>query len=190
VVLLDQLDRLGLADSTIVIFTSDHGDYMGDHQVMLKLDLHYQGLIRVPLIWHDPAAPALGRHDGRLSGTIDLAPTMLARAGLKPFQGMQGEVLQERQRRRGVVVEDFDTRFFRQPSLPCMYISFVDQDWRMTVSQDSDDGELYDLKNDPHELRNLWRDPAAQATKSTLLLRLAQERMALREQSPRLSGVG
>ena len=51
---LKRLDDLGLADNTVVIFTSDHGDYMGDHGLMLKLLLHYQGIIRVPFIWHDP----------------------------------------------------------------------------------------------------------------------------------------
>ena len=47
---LKRLDDLGLAENTIVIFTSDHGDYMGDHGLMLKLLLHYQGTIRVPFV--------------------------------------------------------------------------------------------------------------------------------------------
>ena len=51
---LKRLDDLGLAEDTVVIFTSDHGDYMGDHGLMLKLLLHYQGIIKVPFIWHDP----------------------------------------------------------------------------------------------------------------------------------------
>lgn len=47
---LAQLDALGLAEATIVILTSDHGDYMGDHGLLLKLLLHYQEIIRFPFI--------------------------------------------------------------------------------------------------------------------------------------------
>ena len=55
---LARLDALGLADDTVVLFTSDHGDWMGDHGLMLKGPLHYQSLIRVPLLWADPRPAA------------------------------------------------------------------------------------------------------------------------------------
>ncbi|VCU70405.1 Arylsulfatase [Pigmentiphaga humi] len=51
-------ERLSLADNTVVIFTSDHGDYLGDHQLMLKGPIHYRGLVRVPFIWRAPACAA------------------------------------------------------------------------------------------------------------------------------------
>src|SRR5205814_8181096 len=52
--LVAELERLGLADNTVVIFTSDHGDFLGDHQILLKGPIHYEGLVRTPLIWKDP----------------------------------------------------------------------------------------------------------------------------------------
>ena len=51
---LKRLDELGLANNTVIVFTSDHGDLMGDHQLMLKGTFAYQGLIRVPFIWVEP----------------------------------------------------------------------------------------------------------------------------------------
>ena len=52
--ILGWLKTLRLDEETVVIFTSDHGDFMGDHQLLLKGALHYRGLVRVPFIWSDP----------------------------------------------------------------------------------------------------------------------------------------
>src|SRR5262249_44924314 len=66
------LEASGCADETIVIFTSDHGDLMGDHQLMLKGPVHYQGLIRVPFIWRETNdRRAQGRRD-QLAATLDI----------------------------------------------------------------------------------------------------------------------
>ena len=53
--ILARLEELGLAHDTVVVFTTDHGDFMGDHQLLFKGALHYRGLVRVPFIWADPA---------------------------------------------------------------------------------------------------------------------------------------
>ena len=74
---LSALDQLGLADDTVVIFTADHGDFLGDHRIMLKGPIHYQSLIRVPFLWKDTAdrgAPAGA--SSTLSGTLDIARTV------------------------------------------------------------------------------------------------------------------
>ncbi len=92
--ILDELERLKIDDNTIVIFTSDHGSLLGDHGLSGKW-LMYENSIRVPMIVYDP------RIDKKFAGTrrdemvlsIDLAPTMLALAGLKPPESMQGRDL-------------------------------------------------------------------------------------------------
>src|SRR5690606_5129958 len=86
---LGALERAGLAENTIVIFTADHGDFMGDHQLMLKGALHYRSLGRVPFIWSDPARRQQASTDA-LSGTIDIAQTILSRAGVAAHNGIQG----------------------------------------------------------------------------------------------------
>ncbi|MYF07406.1 MAG: sulfatase-like hydrolase/transferase, partial [Rhodospirillaceae bacterium] len=87
--ILVRLRELGLDDDTVVVFTSDHGDFMGDHGLMLKQGLHYQGVIRVPFIWADPAG-VTGRRSDVLGGSIDIAQTILNRAGVAAAAGMQG----------------------------------------------------------------------------------------------------
>jgi len=89
---LARLNALGLDRDTIIVFTADHGDFMGDHQLLLKGPIHYRGIIQAPFLWRDPEGPR-GRRSDALCGTIDLAQTILARAGVTPFNGMQGRDL-------------------------------------------------------------------------------------------------
>ena len=91
--ILSRLKSLGLGSNTVVVFTTDHGDFMGDHQLLLKGALHYRGLIRVPFIWSDPVAERRGLTNSALCGTLDLTRTILDRAGLEGHNGMQGQSL-------------------------------------------------------------------------------------------------
>jgi arylsulfatase A-like enzyme len=89
--ILDTVDRLGLTGHTVVVFTSDHGDMMGDHGLLLKGFMHYRGTLQVPLVIRVP-----DRMPGRtaaLASTLDLCPTILDLVGLAPFQGIQGTTL-------------------------------------------------------------------------------------------------
>ncbi len=88
---LDVLDATGLAERTWVIFTSDHGDYMGDHGLITKSPALYDCLIRVPLIISGPGVVGAGRRDERPASAVDLMPTVLEWAGLDvpdPCQGL------------------------------------------------------------------------------------------------------
>ena len=90
--ILDKLATLGLADNTVVVFTADHGDYMGDHQLLLKGPIHYRSITQVPFIWRDPQGRMAGR-SAAFAGTIDLAPTMLSLAGIHPPEWYHGRAL-------------------------------------------------------------------------------------------------
>ena len=72
--------------------TTDHGDLMGDHQLMLKGPYHFQGLLRVPMLMKVPGL-TMGRVTTSLACTVDLVQTILHLAGLKPYHGMQGHSL-------------------------------------------------------------------------------------------------
>src|SRR5262249_45008830 len=89
---LAALAARGLADDTLVIFTGDHGDFMGDHQMMLKAPIHYEALIRVPLIVRGPGFAAGAIVDDPV-GTIDLAPTVLRACGVAQPAGIEGRPL-------------------------------------------------------------------------------------------------
>lgn len=165
--ILDTLDRLGAADDTIIVFTSDHGDMMGDHGLMLKAVMHFQGCLRVPLVINTP-----GRNGARttsLAASIDLPHTILDLCGVEEYQGMQGvslvPVLDDSTltvRETVLVEDDFPASALGGP-IPLKTRTVVTETHRYT--RDSNGFEmLYDLDADPDEMTNLaasQRDPAA-----------------------------
>lgn len=168
------LKARGLADDTVVAFTSDHGDYMGDHGSMLKMGLHFQSVLRVPLIWHDLRRPGGGEVSGRLGSAIDFAPTLLQRAGLKVPIGMQGQDLFAEVPAPDVLVEDPGIQVFRDSEARKSTISLVTERWRLSLFEGEVGGELYDLVSDPLELTNRWEDPACREKRLDLQARLGQ----------------
>jgi arylsulfatase A-like enzyme len=165
--ILATIDRLGVADDTIVVFTSDHGDMGGDHGLLLKGSLHFQGCVRTPLVIVDPTRPA--QRTSSMAASIDLPSTVLDLCGVEAYHGMQGTTLRPllddptATVRDAVLVED---DFPLNPvvgTFPLRVRTVVTGTYRYT--RDSDGFEmLYDLDADPDELTNLAvhkRDPAA-----------------------------
>lgn len=179
--ILAALDQSGKAQNTIVVFMSDHGDYMGDHGTILKHGVHSHGLIRVPLIWVDPRR---GAAVSSLQGSaIDFAPTLLQAVGIKCPIGMQGRDLMAKDAANlPVLIEDSGLAFASTDGRTASR-TLVHKGWRMSVFEGSDLGELYDLKVDPHELSNLWSDPVAADQKARLMHHLVERQIALRDTS-------
>ena len=75
--ILAALEKLGLADNTMIIYTSDHGDMMGDHGMILKGFMGFNGIFNVPLIWKVPGITPKGIVSDSLVSAVDLAPTIL-----------------------------------------------------------------------------------------------------------------
>src|SRR5690242_6551413 len=88
---LGALDKSGKRDDTVVIFTSDHGDHLGDHRLLLKGAEQYQSIVRVPFIWSDPQRPRHAAHTAALASTMDIGATVLERARIEPASGMQAK---------------------------------------------------------------------------------------------------
>src|SRR5215813_4608126 len=188
--ILRRLDDLGLADNTVIVFTSDHGDLMGDHQLMLKGAYAYQGLIRVPFIWAEPDGQPPRRSDA-LFGTLDIARTFLDRARLAPYNGIQGRSMlpaiagDAGSGHDAILIEYGSQR--PVPALPpeLSMRTLVDGRWRISVYRGVPWGELYDLTADPDALHNLWDEPGSAAICAELTERLLQKMMELAERSPR-----
>src|SRR3954451_7743305 len=87
-------DELGLFDNTIVLFTTDHGELLGDHWIVGKGPMHYDSLIKVPLLWRFPGQRPVGQTTGRvadgLMSNVDVAPTILDAVGLPDLPDQQG----------------------------------------------------------------------------------------------------
>jgi arylsulfatase len=91
--ILEALDRLNLTDNTIVVFTADHGDFMGEHRMIVKGGVFYDSLTRVPLIVSYPGKVPTNEVDGSMVNTIDIIPTLLRLQGIETPPEMQGEPL-------------------------------------------------------------------------------------------------
>lgn len=176
--LLATLDELGLADDTVVVFTSDNGYYQGEHSLGDKRSL-YDESIRIPLVVRYPRAIARGRISDDLVLNVDVAPTFLDLAGVTPPAEMQGRSWRPLFTRGGTDgVKPWRTAFFAEyfqengyPQTPTM-VAVRTTDAKLIKYTGHDDWtELFDLKADPYETKNLARDPAHRA----LLTRLTAE---------------
>ncbi|MEM6496699.1 MAG: sulfatase-like hydrolase/transferase [Pseudomonadota bacterium] len=181
---LKRLETLGLAENTVVIFTSDHGDYMGDHGLMLKLLLHYQGIIRVPFIWNDPASSLKGRVDQCLGSSIDISATILARAGIQPFNGLQGRDLLNSAPPEAIIVEEDSQRAMIGFDRPQRVRTVVTNKYRMSLREGEDWNELYDLENDPNEMENLFETTNAARIRQSLTETMLRRMIELQDRAP------
>ena len=191
---LASLAASGFANDTIVIFTTDHGDYLGDHRLLLKGAAHYEGITHVPFIWAEPGARPPRRSDV-LGGTLDIAPTILDRARIQPYNGIQGISLLPAINggalagvRDSMVIEDDQQRAILGFAAPPRLRSLITERYRLTIAAGDSYGELYDRHNDPHEMDNLFDDPAHRAVRGELMERLAYRQMELADRSPLPTG--
>ena len=187
--LLSVLDAEGLRQNTVVVFTSDHGDYLGDFGLLLKGPAMLRGLTRVPFVWSDPAEDFGGRVSEALCSTVDIPATILSRAGVLPYHGMQGRdflpaVRGEAPGREEALIEfeDNSLKMGFEPSAVAR--SLLTNRYRLTLYLNEDWGELYDLREDPQETRNLWDEEAYADIRADLIRRLALRMMAERDISP------
>ncbi len=183
------LQDSGKAEETVVVFTSDHGDYLGDFNLLLKGALPMRGITHVPFIWADPQDPAL-RTRTALASTIDISATVLERAGLRPYWGMQGRSLidcmqRDEAPRDALLIEHHDGGARMGFAEPARVRCLLTDRWRLTVYKDQDWGELYDRQSDPGETNNLWDDAAHRSVRGELMERLVQEMVRAMEESPR-----
>jgi arylsulfatase A-like enzyme len=174
---LRALDRSGRRGDTVLMFTSDHGDHLGDHRLMLKGAEQYQSIVRVPFIWSDPQAQDHPARAGALASTLDISATVLDRAKIEPFTGIQGRsllpVLSGANAPRDSIFIQYD---HQHPSpgtdVPPRVHTIIDGRYRLSVFHATGWGELYDLQDDPGEFVNLWNDPAHATTRAGMTERL------------------
>jgi len=177
---LDALGRLGFADRTDVVVTTDHGELQGDFGLLFKGPYHTDGLLRLPLIWRP--APSAGDASSvvtRPVGLVDLAPTFLGIAGAPVPGWIEGETLPVSDADADVrgfdtAVTEWDSALFGVD----VHLRTVTADgWLLTrcdpgTMHEGTEGELYDLAEDPLQRHNRFDDPAAAQVRTELLDRL------------------
>jgi len=164
---MEELNRLGLAENTLVIYTSDHACHFQTRNHKDKYSCH-EASIRIPMIFHGPGFNG-GKAINELVSLLDLPPTLLSVAGLDKPDAMGGRPLQ------GLVngtETDWPEEVFIQIGDTQVGRAIRTNRWKYSVSAPGKDGRvvgvsdsyvedfLYDLETDPHERNNLIRDPA------------------------------
>ena len=187
--ILDKLDELGLSENTLVVFTSDHGHYYGQHGLIAKGAFHYEDGIRVPMLVHQPGRVPAGKRSDALQSLVDYAPTFLGAAGIGIPRTMTGVDQsgvwfgREEAARDHIVVEN------RHAPTTVHQKTYVDERYKITVYYNRDYGEIFDLQEDPNEIDNLWNKPACADLKSRLITKLLFAEMGKEPLwMPRISG--
>ena len=182
--ILGALDDRKIADETLVIFTSDHGELLGDHGQLFKGPVHYEGLLRVPLIVRGGAFKA-GESVDEPVGLVDLAPTMLSAAGLPVPEWMEGHRLLDGPREYVLTENDHEAGF----RISLRTLTTKRHKITRYVGHEGM-GELYDLQEDPQERVNLWGSPDTWKLQSELLARLDEARSRRVRTEPKVSLIG
>ena len=191
--ILETLEETGQREQTVILFTSDHGEMLGDHGLIQKGCRFYEGLVRVPLIFSWPGHFESGLKSDALVELLDKAPTLLELTGLKlpdRRQGrsllpiLQGEVSGDHHR-DFVRCEYYDAVDMPDGTFATMY---RDRSHKLVVYHGHQHGELYDLEADPGEFENLWDEPGSQGLKLDLMKRSYDSSMLAMDRGPQRVG--
>ncbi len=176
-VILEKLSALGLAEETLVVFTTDHGHFFGQHGLTAKGAFHYEDMIRIPMIARLPGVVPAGAKSAALQSLVDMAPTFLNFAGMDVPRTMTG-VDQSRvwrgeagHARDHVIVEN------RHQPTTLHVKTYVDERYKLTVYYNRGYGELFDLARDPGEVNNLWSEPGHAGLKAALVMKMLHAEM-------------
>jgi arylsulfatase A-like enzyme len=159
--LMQALSEANLDDNTVVIYISDHGDWLGDHGLILKGPMHYEGLLRVPLIARGPGIQANAVVSEPVS-TIDIGPT------LYDYANCEAELTQHGSSLRKLMQGEDDPRPCARaewellPTRAGVQLSLRlvrSKTHKLTLDLITGAGELYDLVNDPNEMKNVFDHP-------------------------------
>ena len=165
--ILAALEQHGLRENTIIVFLSDHGDYLGDHGFYGK-GLPYESVLRTPLICAGPKIQA-NNSIRSMATTLDIAPTLLDLAQIAEPEGMQGVsmkgILQGHERgNRAAVLTENDDDF-----VPMRMRTITTSRWKLTYYLGQSMGELIDREADPDEMKNLWQSPQHSDVKQEMM---------------------
>jgi arylsulfatase A-like enzyme len=188
------LDELGRWDDTLVVFTADHGDFLGDHWLGEK-EHFYDTVQRVPLIVADPQASARGRREARFVQAIDVVPTVLAALDLPPqSHRVEGVSLLPLTRNepvpawRDAVFSELDwsyraaRRALNRAPDECRAWMVRTAEWKY-VHWEGFRPQLFDLADDPGELRDLGREPRFESVRRGLRERLFEWQCGLKRRT-------
>lgn len=165
--ILRALKETGQLDNTIIVFTSDNGYFYGEHGLSVERRLAYEESIRIPLLVRYPREIKADTVRDEFALNIDLAPTLLELAGVVAPNAMQGRSLVPLLAGKRIAWRDsFLLEYYSDKVFPRVlqmgYKAVRDERWKYIHYLELDGmDELYDLKADPYEMKNLMQHPSA-----------------------------
>lgn len=187
--IMSTLDELGLSDDTIVVFTSDHGEWLGDHGLVLKGPMFYEGLLRVGMVMRGPGIPRERVISDPVS-TLDLAATFGDFAGTPVPDARHSTSLRpllEGRADRGHAYSEWKLGPARCGVALDLRLARTAKA-KLTLELESGAGELYLLDEDPTELVNRFDDPACKGIREELTDRIHARPKDIREPLPQPIG--
>ena len=187
--LIDVLQDTGQLENTVIIYSTDHGESLGDHGLIEKGCRFYEGLVRVPLIFAWPGQIKSNLQSQALVELMDITPTLLDIAGLPMPEYVQGKSLWP-------LLQGQSDHGFHKPHVRSEYFDAIqspdhsratmyrDERYKFIVYHGHGLGELYDLDNDPDEFNNLWDDSNAKELKYDLLAKSFDATMLAEDLGP------
>lgn len=168
--IMAELVRLNLLNDTVVIYASDHGDWLGDHGLLLKGPMPYEGLLRVGCLMQGPGVVKGIVVDDPVS-TLDVPATILDYAAVSPLRPMHSRSLRPMAENRGASRDFAYSEWDLRPSRSGIELQLRTvraRSHKLTLDLLSGAGELYDLEVDPYEIANRFDDPGLRNVQRTL----------------------
>lgn len=170
--IINKLNESGEYENTLIVFTSDHGDYLGNHGFLYKEFPAFEEVYNVPYIVKSSGDNSLKSRSDALISHVDFAATALGYAGIPVPTEMEGTDQKDvilglkPSVRSALVIENrpVETGFYKW--------MLVTGTHKLVVYLDSENGELYNLKDDSHQYRNLWNDSEYRDLKQKLCYQL------------------
>jgi arylsulfatase A-like enzyme len=189
--ILAYLEKIGYSDNTIVVFTSDHGDLMGDHGLLFKGPCPFNGVLQLPLIWKVPGLTKAGSVSDSLVSSIDYPKTILNLLDIKEryhppdMQGYDISPTLENpsEKIRDCILIENDEEI---GTLEARLRHLITEDYKLTIYEDLPHfGDIYNRKNDPYELNNLWSDSENRDLRFELVNKLLHENLKAQTKYPK-----
>ncbi len=194
--MVEALERTGQLEDTLVIFTSDHGEMLGDHGIYMKGPHFYEPAVHVPLVVSFPASVRGGRRSPALVELVDLAQTLCDAGRIDHHPGMQGKSLWPMlagdvplDRHRDDVYCEYYNALTSHTDPKAFATMVRTARHKLVAYHGIEPGELYDLEADPNETRNLWDDREHVSLKVEMLKRLCDRMAETVDPLPRREGL-
>ena len=175
--LIRTLEESNQLENTIIVWTSDHGEMHGHHGLWGKGIAAFEDCQRVPLLVWGPGHIRKRGTVPALANLVDLPRTFLSLAGIAPPQEWQGADLRPILKGEAEAVQDAVLVEMRATRSTLNQHTLITDRHKLVVYRHTEEGELYDLQDDPDQYRNLWADPEFGEIRGRLLHRLARFHM-------------